>query len=615
MMNASDQISFAPPPPLIHHHSHHSHNHNLHPQNHQNHPQDPYKLAHFDSSLHLPSSFFPQQHLNTNPTSAAVEPRDAPYHIQPHMYPIEQQPKPFRQQIDPSQNISSATPPDSTPRSNGSEPNTPPSHAYNNHNHNNNKNSNSQSDQDRSLQEKFFASIHHLAESNRITGFSISSRSRVFDIANRQSNILQSLISSVEDHIVREDHTAALVEHSKIQHRTLFQANSISNGKRLNLDKNGPHAPTPTEKVSDFVAFVDNYVAALNEQSCFDSISGVSGDWRSNLTDPAIIKQVNMLRFKYCRYLTSMSSMLRAQYLERRRSIESYHNLFPILQPSIRGTTLSPSTAVLSLDAEFARQFEKLAWKMQTYVVLRLQQLSNAVSGIGNDDDDENGLNKHRRFNSNVVASLRASFLQCAYPSDEEKQRLSNCTGLSLKQISVWFTNMRSRTKRNITDCTTDHMPPQPGSPTGSSMSGMPPSHNSHPMQQNQHPLDRRNSSNSDFYNTHDHNTSHSQHHQELPMPLTNTSYFDTQHVPTSSSSSHPIVSNYYTNSYISTTDHRANQFNETYLGVHGHGQYESYGNGVNPSTREKQVFAQEWLSSTEFYESNGISRQFTLCR
>lgn len=64
-----------------------------------------------------------------------------------------------------------------------------------------------------------------------------------------------------------------------------------------------------------------------------------------------------------------------------------------------------------------------------------------------------------RRFPLNVSALLMASFEKEAYPVAQELTRLHHATGLSEKQIAMWFTNRRCRAKRvkTMAATSTDH--------------------------------------------------------------------------------------------------------------------------------------------------------------
>lgn len=56
-----------------------------------------------------------------------------------------------------------------------------------------------------------------------------------------------------------------------------------------------------------------------------------------------------------------------------------------------------------------------------------------------------------RRFPENINQMLVTSFNRDAYPKPMELEHLSQQTGLTEKQVSMWFTNRRSRSKRQKT--------------------------------------------------------------------------------------------------------------------------------------------------------------------
>jgi hypothetical protein len=53
-----------------------------------------------------------------------------------------------------------------------------------------------------------------------------------------------------------------------------------------------------------------------------------------------------------------------------------------------------------------------------------------------------------RRFDNSTTVILTASFNRDQYPNLSEVQRLMRATNLSEKQISMWFTNRRCRSKK-----------------------------------------------------------------------------------------------------------------------------------------------------------------------
>lgn len=57
-------------------------------------------------------------------------------------------------------------------------------------------------------------------------------------------------------------------------------------------------------------------------------------------------------------------------------------------------------------------------------------------------------ITERKRFPTTVLEQLQASFSTSEYPDVGEMARLSKATGLSSRQIRMWFINRRSRTKR-----------------------------------------------------------------------------------------------------------------------------------------------------------------------
>ncbi|RVD92602.1 homeodomain class 2 protein [Tubulinosema ratisbonensis] len=53
----------------------------------------------------------------------------------------------------------------------------------------------------------------------------------------------------------------------------------------------------------------------------------------------------------------------------------------------------------------------------------------------------------NRRFDKNTIQALENSFRKNPYPSEQEKLRIQREYGITVRQVSNWFTNKRNRSK------------------------------------------------------------------------------------------------------------------------------------------------------------------------
>ena len=81
------------------------------------------------------------------------------------------------------------------------------------------------------------------------------------------------------------------------------------------------------------------------------------------------------------------------------------------------------------------------------WLVNNTKEESSDVTATAADDNNQNQqiLKASGRFSEEQVRVLQRSFKRQRVPSQQEKAKLREETGLTTKQISTWFTNQRRR--------------------------------------------------------------------------------------------------------------------------------------------------------------------------
>ncbi|KAL7751351.1 GS homeobox 1 [Sorochytrium milnesiophthora] len=258
------------------------------------------------------------------------------------------------------------------------------------------------------------------------------------------------------------------------------------------------------EAHAPFSAHLDSFLESLD--STFSDTDALPPVCRSS--DVAVQEMLAKTRELYKAYARRLAATVRAQHDHRRAYLSSVAfrqvAAAPCVWSSDGGDPAAqaselPTSLRSDLDDAFVQHWNRVQGRLQAQFTIWLQQLSHAhlarkeqsclaadlsspagASGTTPRPSPSQDTNSAEQqlpdakfgrkliFTPSVLRVLNASYANSSYLSSTEKSRLAQVCGLTVKQVGVWFTNKRSRDRKDYTIATTltapTAEPPGPGS-------------------------------------------------------------------------------------------------------------------------------------------------------
>ncbi len=171
--------------------------------------------------------------------------------------------------------------------------------------------------------------------------------------------------------------------------------------------------------------------------------------WRKDLTDRPHACSTSGSVSNYSKRITELKDLFDCKMAEISQREATYINELMFCDET---TPLITATQVATLDEELRKMMleSKLSYKFDK---LRLKLKQEVVRTVLSLRSEYTHAKKNRKLNSKANKLLNEWFefhLDNPYPSEAEKQLLAHQCGITVEQLSTWFCNKRSRSKKML---------------------------------------------------------------------------------------------------------------------------------------------------------------------
>ncbi|XP_064406376.1 homeobox protein ceh-20-like [Halichondria panicea] len=174
--------------------------------------------------------------------------------------------------------------------------------------------------------------------------------------------------------------------------------------------------------------------------------------WRKNLADSPHTSSSPGPVSNYSKRITELKDLFDCKMAEISQREATYINELMSCDDT---TPLITASQIASIDEELRRMMleSKLSYKFDKLRLRLKQEVAQTVLGLQSEYIQAGPPQKNQRLKSKATKLLNEWFdfhLDNPYPSEAEKQLLAYQCGITVEQLSTWFCNKRSRSKKML---------------------------------------------------------------------------------------------------------------------------------------------------------------------